>query len=83
MDKEVLCQIDLFQQFQTISWPDGQKDKFTLSELPTVVPQLCREKNVSVVHLYGNDKLLEGIITQIKSEEIFKYGQQQLKFEVN
>lgn len=83
MPNEVLCQIDLFDQKQHITWPDGHEDNIELKDIPVYLSKMCHKNDVPIIHLFGHEPFLQGLIRQIQGEEIYRYGKIQVKFEVN
>lgn len=83
MNNEIICNINLFSLNQYVDFPDGRSMQVPFENLPHFLQGVCYEEGIYTIHLFGNEKFIEGIIEDIKSYEIMSYSENKIKFEVN
>ena len=58
---EIVCFIDMFSIYQKVQYNDGQEEQVSLANLPSFLPQVCSEENISKIHLYGDAIFCNGV----------------------
>jgi len=84
----ILCNINLFDADQKVWLVDessGQKEiaRVPLDHLYKVLPDLCRDKNVYNVHLFGFTDIVNEVTQNLAKEEVRLYNENKIKVEVN
>lgn len=64
MDDEILCYVYMFALEQTVKLVDKEVSVPTY-KLGTVLPSLCESEHYDTIHLYGNEKYIDGIVQEI------------------
>lgn len=83
----IYCAIDMFAIGQAVRIVDGDTTTTVYcnaSDLAATVAALCKEKNITDVHFYGNDSYLQTIVdnTKMKYNSLYNCGKP-LNIEVN
>lgn len=83
----IYCAIDMFAVGQAIRVTDGNTTTTlycSVADLPETVATLCREKQITDIHFYGNENYLQSIVdnTKMKYNSLYNCGKP-LNIEVN
>jgi peroxiredoxin len=84
----IYCAVDMFALSQAIRLVDDNGVTTTIyatsNDLPATIASLCKEKNITDVHLYGNANYLNEIATTINTTYNLNYHRgNPLNIEVN
>lgn len=84
---KIVCNIDLGLGLQHVYYFKNDKqiseESIAFSDLVNYLVATCYQDNIYNIHLFGNQKYLEGIIEQISIEEQTKYSTHKILLEVN
>lgn len=84
MGKEIICDINLFTLNQSVTLPDGTLKRIPGGEaLVSYLLGACYDNSINTIHFFGNEEYISGIIEEIKTNEMFCYGINNIKCEVN
>lgn len=83
----IYCAVDMFAIGQAVRVVDGDNTTTiycNAADLPATIAALCREKNISNVHYYGNADYLQSIVdnTKMQYNSLYNSGKP-LNIEVN
>lgn len=84
----IYCAVDMFALSQAIRLVEDDGTTTTIyasaADLPSAIANLCKEKNITDVRLYGNANYLNEIVTDIKTTYNLNYHRgNPLNIEVN
>ncbi len=83
----IYCDVNMFDNIQHIHIVDNQGNNTIVNcvqpFLGNQIAELCYQQNINNIHLFGNQKYLQGIITDINYAYKLKYSNQDLNIEVN
>lgn len=82
MDKEIICNIDMFSLNQTAHL-DNQSFSFPTDDLYKSLTAVCYDQKVYKVHFFGNEDYIDGIMSDMFADEVTRYGQNIIEIEVN
>lgn len=73
----IYCALDMFAVGQAIRIVEDDGTAVTVyasaADVPSVVAELCKEKNITDVHYYGNEQYLEQIVKDTKTNYNLHY----------
>lgn len=73
----IYCALDMFSVSQAIRIVQDDKTTITVyasaADVPSVIAELCKEKNITDVHYYGNEQYLEQIVKDTETNYNLHY----------
>ena len=88
MDKTIVCSINLFDAEQSLySVADGEEQKLIakvpLDHMGKALPEICKEKDIYNVHLFGQKDFAQDIVDAVAKLESNEYSENKINIEVN
>ena len=89
MDKTIICNINLFDADQSLyQMQEGWAGPVLIAKVPLdhmgrALPDICKEKDVYNVHLFGHEDFIKDIVNTVAEEETKLYSEQKINIEVN